>query len=324
MGLAQQMHSPLAAVVIGRNEGERLRLCLASLHDRVGAVVYVDSGSTDGSVELALQFTQHIVKLDPNIPFTAARARNEGFRLLADVAEFDFVQFVDGDCEVVPTWFEPALSSLSGDDDVAVVCGRRRERFPQATVYNGLIDQEWDTPIGEAKACGGDAIMRKDVFVQVGGFNEKMIAGEEPELCVRIRKLGYKVLRLDLEMTRHDAALVSFWQWWRRNRRAGHAYAEGAYIHGKAPERHNVRQTLRAIVWGLFLPMCILLAGLISPWIWAGFLIFPIQVARLAGRSGSWTSSMFLTLGKVPEALGILDFVWRRFVTRKIELIEYK
>ncbi|MCA1993210.1 MAG: glycosyltransferase, partial [Coleofasciculus sp. S288] len=231
-------------VIIGRNEGQQLRQCLLSVIGKVARIVYVDSGSTDGSVEMAQSLGVDVVKLDPSTPFTAARARNEGFaHLLQANAKIEFVQFVDGDCEVVEGWFERAQRELETQPNIAVVCGRRRERFPELSIYNQLCDIEWDTPVGEAKACGGDSMMRVEAFQQVGGFNPTLIAGEEPELCVRLRQKGWKILRLDAEMTLHDAQMTHFSQWWKRTLRAGHAYAEGAWLHGRSSERHWVKES---------------------------------------------------------------------------------
>src|SRR5215472_6326791 len=126
----------IGVVAIGRNEGERLRRCLESVVRQADAVVYVDSGSTDGSVALARSLGVETVELDLSIPFTAARARNAGLRRLLEVdPAVEFVQFVDGDCEIVPGWLERAAEELATRPDVAIVCGRRRERFPQASAY---------------------------------------------------------------------------------------------------------------------------------------------------------------------------------------------
>lgn len=242
-------------VAIGRNEGSRLRQCLIEAIGQVAWVVYVDSGSTDGSLELARSIGADTVELDLSIPFTAARARNEGFaRLLQLAPDIEFVQFVDGDCEIVDGWIDRAQSELAAKPDVAAVCGRRRERYPAASIYNKLCAIEWDTPVGEAQACGGDSMMRAWAFEQVEGFNPALIAGEEPEMCVQLRQKGWKILRLDAEMTLNDAQMTSFAQWWKRAQRAGHAYAEGSWMHGSEPERHWVKETQSAWLWGLVLP----------------------------------------------------------------------
>ena len=76
--------------------------------------------------------------------------------------------------------------------DVAVVCGRRRERHPSASIYNRLCDIEWDTPVGQTSACGGDSLVRAEAFEAVGGFRAQLMAGEEPEalLSAEVEDLG--------------------------------------------------------------------------------------------------------------------------------------
>ena len=193
--------SNVGVVAIGRNEGERLERCLNSL--RGLPLVYVDSGSSDNSVAFARSVGAQCVELDMTRPFTAARARNTGFRaLLERYPDLTWVMFVDGDCEVQPNWLMQALEVAEKDPKIAAVCGRRRERFPSSSLYNEMCDIEWNTPVGDAKACGGDAMMRVSAFREVGGFDAAVIAGEEPELCVRLRRKGWKIRRIDAEMAR--------------------------------------------------------------------------------------------------------------------------
>lgn len=321
----------IGVVVIGRNEGQRLERCLASLVGAADLVVYVDSGSTDGSVRMARGLGVEVLELDMARPFTAARARNEGFavarRLLPAMR---YVQFVDGDCEVAAGWLSRARAFLDAQPQVAVACGRRRERFPQRSVYNLLCDLEWDTPVGEAKACGGDALMRVDAFVAMAGYRPDLIAGEEPELCVRLRGAGWKVWRLDAEMTLHDAAMTRFSQWWRRSLRTGYAFAEGAALHGAAPERHWLRESRRAWLWGLGVPLAAVLAAALSGgWGALLLLLYPLQVLRLARRGGNaprenLQRAFFLVLGKFPEMLGQVKFLLNRLGAGRAALIEYK
>lgn len=310
------------AVVIGRNEGARLVACLHSLQGQVRRLIYVDSGSTDGSVAAARSLGAEVVVLDSAQPFTAARARNRGLGLLAETPP-DFVQFVDGDCTVDARWIPLALAAFVTHPDAVVVCGRRREVAPQASVYNRLADAEWATPIGRALACGGDAVMRYGALRAVGGYRDSLIAGEEPELCLRLRKAGGQIWRIDAEMTRHDAAMTRFGQWWARSKRAGHAFAEGAALYGKAPERHWVTETRRAVFWGLALPVAILGAALWQPAFGLLVLIYPLQWLRLVRRGGlEWGS--FALLGKFAEAQGVLGYWLGRLAGRRRRIIEYK
>jgi glycosyltransferase involved in cell wall biosynthesis len=321
----------LGVVVIGRNEGGRLKKCLDSLGEVTKKVVYVDSGSTDGSLEMARAMGFEVVGLDNTTPYTAARARNEGFARLRElVPNLAYVQFLDGDCELAGGWLVKAADFLSNHEGVAVVCGRLHEKHPELTIYNMLCDIEWDTPLGETKACGGIAMMRVIAFNSAQGYRADLVAGEEPELCVRLRAAGWQVWRLDEEMALHDAAMSRFGQWWRRSLRGGYAYAQGAYLHGAPPERLGVRESRSAWFWGLGVPLfAFILAALVGPFGLAVFAVYPLQVVRLAlsgARSPreNWWRAVFLVVGKFAELLGQLKFMMRRWIGGKPRLIEYK
>ncbi|MEM1159317.1 MAG: glycosyltransferase family A protein [Pseudomonadota bacterium] len=319
----------LAVVIIGRNEGARLVRGLASVAE-ADRIIYVDSGSTDGSQEAARAAGAAVVTLDMSQPFTAARARNAGLeRLRESGARPELVQFMDGDCELQPGWLASARAYLDDHPKVGVVFGRRRERFPEATLYNRLCDWEWDVPLGERRACGGDALMRMDALDAVGGYNPALIAGEEPEMCVRLRAAGWQIWRIEAEMTLHDAAMTRLGQFWARARRAGHAWAEGAALHGAPPERHCVDQVRRALLWGAGVPMAILALALVAgPWALALFAVYPLRTLRLGLRDGAsraaWERAWLLSLGKFAEAAGVIEYHLRRAMGRPRGLIEYK
>jgi GT2 family glycosyltransferase len=325
--------SKLGIVAIGRNEGDRLKQCLQSVVGLAEQVVYVDSGSTDGSVELARSLGVNVVELDLSIPFTAARARNAGLTRLLELApQLEYVQFVDGDCEVVQGWLEKAQEVLNSHPDVVVVCGRRRERYPDASIYNRLCDLEWDTPVGEVTACGGDAMMGISALQAVGGYNPDLIAGEEPELCVRLRHQGGKILRLDAEMTLHDAQMTRFGQWWKRSVRAGYAYAEGAWLHGSPPERHWVKESRSIRLWGLFIPTFLLVTAIptheLSLLLLAAYPLIAYRAYRSACKPGHDKSDAALfgvscILAKFPQAQGQLRFYWGKLFKQPSRLIEY-
>lgn len=321
--------SQVAAVIIGRNEGERLVRCIASARNESDRIVYVDSGSTDGSVEAASEAGVEVVELDLSVPFTAARARNAGIEALRQRHAPDYIQFIDGDCELVTGWIAAAQAFLDANPKVSVVSGHLRERFPEASVYNRLCDSEWYQPPGRVDACGGIAMMRLSALNQAGGFNPSLIAGEEPELCIRLRALGWEVWRIDRNMALHDAAMTRFSQWWKRARRSGHAAAEGMSLHGAAPERHGVATVRRALLWALALPLVAILgAVLLTPWSLLLSLAYPLQVIRLALREGGkrkdWERALFLTLSKFPELLGIAGYWTRQGGRKPVQLIEYK
>lgn len=316
-------------MAIGRNEGERLRVCLRSCLAEVPTVVYVDSGSTDDSVALARSLGAHVVELDPALPFTAARARNLGLKEVRRKApEVELVQFVDGDCELVGGWLARARSRLDADESLAVVCGRRRERFPDNTVYNRLCDIEWNTPIGPARASGGDALMRVFALESVGGFREEVVAGEEPELCYRLRQHGWTVERLDAEMTIHDANMTSFRQWWKRTERGGHAFAEQAWLHGAEGERLGVRNTVSSFAWFSASMATLLMPILLPAWMTlasaTGARVYRHMRHRGFAQGDSALFAAHCVMGKIPEAVGAGRLVYRRVANKERTLLEYK
>ncbi len=326
--------SRVAIVTIGRNEGQRLARCLDALAGLGWPLVYVDSGSTDGSVQLAAQMGASVVQLDASTPFSAGRARNEGLdRALALHPDLEFVQFVDGDCELVPSWIGAAVQALEAHPHVASVSGRVRERDRERSIYNRLCDLEWQGPAGVVAACGGNAMMRVEAFREVGGFSPSLIAGEEPELCVRLRQRGWRILRRDEDMVRHDADMMTFGQWWRRARRAGWAYAEGAAIHGASPERHGVRENLSILAWGALLPLLALLLAAPSRGssllLLAGYPLLALRIFARSVRGGmalddALLQAVFIVAAKVPQALGQAQFVVLRALGRRRRVVDWR
>jgi glycosyltransferase involved in cell wall biosynthesis len=345
-GEGPRSRSPLAGfgvVVIGRNEGDRLRRCLLSLVGRGLLVVYVDSGSTDGSVALARALGAEIVDLDLSIPFTAARARNAGVeRLLQVDPNARFVQFVDGDCEIIDGWLERAVEELESRPDVAVVCGRLRERFPERSVYNRLADIEWDTPIGETKACGGIALMRVATFLAVGGFNLTVTAGEEPELCQRLRHEGWLIVRIDADMAWHDSAILKYRQWWLRTIRSGYGGLDVTMRFRRGRDGLFMKQIRSARLWAVGWPLLVIAGGGLG-WHAGGPIVglmiagllaltLPLQVLRLMRKIRSRVESprvalaygVLMMAAKWGHLLGQIFYLHDRVQGHHARLIEHK
>ncbi len=323
----------IGAVVIGRNEGQRLLKCLDALLGQVSRIVYVDSGSTDNSITEAQARGVHCITLDLSIPFTAARARNEGASyLIQHCPDIKYIQFIDGDCELQSGWIDKAHQFLDNNPEYAVVCGRRRERFPEQSIYNQLCDIEWDTPVGEALACGGDALIRVHAYKQVNGYRDDLIAGEEPEMCFRLRERGWKIYRLDAEMTLHDAAMTQFSQWWKRAKRAGYAYAVSCYLHGNSEESFKVREVISIVIWACVLPVLIIFSVLFNIGFIAMLALYLLQVIRLTikyralnkGWKVALSHALFIVIAKFPQSSGIIEFLYNKIKGVEARLIEYK
>lgn len=324
-------------VVIGRNEGERLVRCLKSLLGQISGdtpIVYVDSGSSDNSVTVAQSLGVHAIELDPAIPFTMARGRNTGFQYLVEhFRELKYVQFIDGDCELLPGWIDEAIAALEQDKQLAIVCGRRRERFPDASIYNRLADIEWNTLIGEAEACGGDALARIEAIQSVNGYNPELICGEEPEMCIRLRHKGWKIRRLDVDMTLHDAEMLRFGQWWKRSIRAGWAVAQGKHLHGIPPENYMIRQNFSGWLWGLIVPAVAFSLSCpthgFSLTLFLGYLMLMWRIYRLRlvhreQPSHAMLYAFFCTLSKFPQLIGQVKYSINQRLGKTASLIEYK
>ncbi|OSZ75426.1 glycosyltransferase family 2 protein [Hydrogenophaga sp. IBVHS1] len=332
------MSTSIAVVVIGRNEGERLKRCLASVQAQVARIVYVDSGSSDDSVAHARSLGIEVVELDTSVPFTAARGRNAGFMALHSSGQMpDFVQFIDGDCLLAPNWISAALAHVSDRPELGIVTGWRSEIDRNRSVYNAMCDFEWHRPAGPIEACGGDMMVRAPAFHALKGFNPQVIAAEDDEFCARLRKSGLRIERLPLSMTRHDAAMTRFSEWWRRSVRSGHGFGQVGDLHPDhfRPERRRVW------LYGLILPL-VFLTGLTLTLLGKVLAGTVLMVAVLAGYKLSWLRTvqglvrsglplreamhhgLYLSLSKFPNLIGMLTYLARRWQRRDMNIIEYK
>lgn len=321
-------------VVIGRNEGQRLFRCLVWLRRAAERAVYADSGSTDSSVATAKAMGFKTISLDAARPFSAARARNEGFRALDDRpgGAPKYVQFVDGDCELQPGWIEYAARELNRRPDVAVVCGRLRERRRNSSFYARLCDMEWRRPPGPMETCGGVFMIRASAFRKAAGFREEYVVGEEHDLCTRLTGMGWKLERLDAEMGTHDSGITRFTEWWTRAVRCGYAHALAAALSGGDRGRAFVRERWSAWMWAGFLPLIVL--GGAWPTYGLSLLLlgaYPIQALRIARARhvvGESTDDRYLygaacVLSKFPHFQGQMLFALERLRSMRPHVIEY-
>lgn len=312
-----------------------MQRCLRSLAGRVAPLVYVDSRSSDDSVAFARSLGVEVVELDLSIPFTAARARNEGFqRLMAVAPETDFVQFVDGDTEVVEGWIEFAQAELSKDATLVAVTGVRRELHPDRSIFNELCDVEWQMgPFGETNRFGGDVMIRAHNLVQSGGYNPRVIAAEDDELAIRLHEAGGRILRVNRPMTRHDAAITRLSQWWQRAKRCGHGYAQVEHMHGAPPKNKFRAEKKRVLTWGVGVPAALLV--LAPPSIGASLLlagVYPLRALRIANNSrregmsprASAAWGLSCAFSSFPEAVGMAKYHVDRLLSRAPKIIEYK
>jgi glycosyltransferase involved in cell wall biosynthesis len=326
----------LSIVVIGRNEGPRLASCLESIRQVRGVavreVIYVDSASTDGSPELASRYGAIVIVVHPERP-TAAIGRNAGWRRAAS----DLILFLDGDTVLHPDFPQAACDALSREPSVAAVWGYRREIHPETSLYNCVLDLDWLYPPGLTQFCGGDALMRRSVLLEMGGFDEGLIAGEEPELCRRMRACQYGILHINQPMTGHDLQITRWSQYWKRATRAGHAYAEVSERFRGSKDAFWASERRRNITRGSW--WLISFAGAVAASVRFGPLPIALWFALLFLLSlrSAWKArwkrakpSVLMLYGihshvqQVPILVGQLQYELSKRRRRKQKLIEYK
>jgi glycosyltransferase involved in cell wall biosynthesis len=326
----------LVGVVIGRNEGKRLEPSLRSMQACKLPLVYVDSGSSDGSPALAASLGVPVLQLDPKRPFSAARARNEGLvEALRLWPSAGFAMFLDGDCTVDPTFPARALETFKANPECAIVTGHLSELSPNASVYHRLCAIEWRSPAGRIEdfaALGGIMAARVAMIREVGGFNEQVIAGEDSELGVRLALAGRSVIKIDHPMAVHDAEMTRFGEWWKRSVRAGHALTHRFVLNGRSRLRDCRRELISAVLWGFVVPLSTLVLLVpthgLSFLLLGGYALLAWRVYRYYRRTGVSPSDAllvvwFMILSKFANFIGVLRFCvnWLRGSFR---IIEYK
>ena len=327
----------LSIVVIGRNEGERLTRCLQSIRQITHPgfhyeIIYVDSGSIDYSITLAEELGAKVIALQPERP-SAALGRNAGWR----AARGSTILFLDGDTILHPDFAASSLPDLTAPE-VAVIWGHRREIHPEQSIYNRVLDLDWIYAPGFTLYCGGDALFRRSVLEETGGFDETLIAGEEPELCRRIAALGFKILHVDRPMTGHDLAITRWQQYWKRSTRAGHAYAEVSerlrasgqtFWAGESKRNRN-----RAMV---LIGLCLVgfVASIVLKSLWPALviLVFFAAISLRSAWKARWktkdTVALFFYgvhshLQQIPIYCGQLQYWLNRRKGKRVRLLEYK
>jgi cellulose synthase/poly-beta-1,6-N-acetylglucosamine synthase-like glycosyltransferase len=236
----------LTVVVIGLNSAHTLERCFRSLQRAIGAlesdvrVLYVDGGSRDESTAIARRFGAEVIQLVTARP-TASKGRNAGWR----AATTPLVQFVDSDTALAPEWLEQATRAIQADDRIASVFGQLQESNSSGSIYNEVCGCDWYIPPGDWRMCGGNALFRLNALREVDGSDEALAAGEEADLCWRLRQRGWRIVCVDAIMAHHDLGMSSLGAYWKRAVRSGYAYAEIGLRFARTSDPMWLRELIR-------------------------------------------------------------------------------
>ena len=196
----------LDVVIITKNQDWNIRRLVESVLNQTSMlpgtdVILVDSASTDTTVEMACQYPIRVIRLSKCQRLTAAAGRQAGITQTGG----DIVLFLDGDMELRPGWIDAALSLFEREPGIAVISGEVVDQPRQATGSSGEFAP---SPLHAAAYDdvlhgGGAAAYRRSVLDEVGSFNPYLFSDEEPELCLRIREAGHRIVKLRLPIADH-------------------------------------------------------------------------------------------------------------------------
>ena len=129
-------------------------------------------------------------------------------------------------------------------------------------------------------------MIRVSAMEQVGEYNTSLIAGEDPELALRLRRGGWRIESISADMMEHDLAMKRFGQWWQRTKRSGYADAHGAWLHGAGPERYRIKEVRRIQFWGGLFPLSLVALGAFTRGLGLLLLLCYVKPFLVAGKPG--------------------------------------
>ena len=198
----------LGVVVITRNEERNIERTLTSLASNLISVIIVsDSNSTDNTALIVSGLAKEDSRIKffsyTTAPFTAARGRNEGVKVLP--AGVEHILFLDGDMELKPRFIEAAIDALTKNSKLAAVSGQMDNYF-----YNDrqeLVEKQFNVYDVEKNQAGGAFLICRSGFDNVSGFNSNLIVNEEAHLEYKLNQNGWIMKRYDIPMIIHHTEM---------------------------------------------------------------------------------------------------------------------
>jgi GT2 family glycosyltransferase len=236
-GILGQEHegmADVAVVVVSTNEAQWLEACLSTVFDHAGAaaleVIVVDNASTDGTRELVeSRFPQARVISSTNRGF--AHGNNRGL----ERAHARYMLLLNPDTEVIDGTFGDLVRLLDSRPQIGLAGVRQVmadrtlsptiRRFPSATralgealfsehwpvhpAWSGERVLDWDQYEREVECdwtMGSFMLVRRETLLGVGLLDERFfLQSEEPDLCLRVKRSGWKVCHVPQMTIVHHA-----------------------------------------------------------------------------------------------------------------------
>jgi mycofactocin glycosyltransferase len=205
-------HTPAVTIIIPtKDRKDELAECLESVfhqeypRDSIEVIV-VDDGSKDG--------TDALLSGLPCKVLSNPRSRGQSYcrNLGAEAAVGEILAFLDSDCVASPAWLKELTPSFQWDGVGAVggyVDGyfeetsldRYEKAFSPLNMGKRILISENDASTLYVPTC--NLLVRKAVFMKIGGIREEMTVGEDVDFCWRVRESGYSLLYVPCGTVRH-------------------------------------------------------------------------------------------------------------------------
>ncbi|MBY6090986.1 glycosyltransferase family 2 protein [Pseudooceanicola sp. 502str34] len=314
------------------NESEHiekvLQSALAAAAPWGGEVVLADSGSTDGTVEIANRYPVRIVQLTN----FQDRSCGAGAQLAFQNALGEYFYLLDGDMVLDPGFLDEAIPLLDATPELAGVGGQVTEVNTEGHGFKiramAMAGRNWRSGPVDHLDCGG--LYRAEAVRSVGYLADRNLhAFEEMELGARLRAGGWSLARIDRHAVDHYGHQQNGYHLLLRRMRSGYAGAVGEVLRGAVGRSHlpqvlgactHIRNAAIVVVW-----WCLLLVALLGPWSWtAGVLAFlalvGVPLAALSWRRGSLNLGMYSLVSWNVTAIGLISGFFRHRVPAETPL----
>lgn len=221
------------------NEAERLPATLESALAAAGPdgeVIVADSGSTDGTVEIAQRHGVTLVQIAPSEQPSCGLGPQLGYQY----SKGDYLCLMDGDMLLDPEFLGKAVAFLEANPDVGGVGGRVVEMNLENLEFARRMSRggaEYNA--GPVDRLNGGGLYRREAVASVGYLSDRNLHGyEEFDLGVRMRQVGWGLHRLDTPFVQHFGYRMNAYALLLRRWRSKYLYGTGEVLRAATGKPH--------------------------------------------------------------------------------------